>query len=248
MATIVDQETNARFWAQTGYKPNQKLDPTNPTDKAMIPVWLDIQRKVKAEDAAGKLVTTFDHPEVAQNLADAHVADQATAAHADAAAQAPDPASQQEHVAAATVASDILTGLLPGAATKQPPTVSPEHMQDAAHEAKKDPPPPDAPAKDHLAHTKVIDFLKRAAPTPATPRGILEKETDARFWAQSHYRPGQKLDPNDPTDAKMIPVWLDIYRKVKAEAAAGKLVTTYNHPVVAQSLSDAHVADQAAAA
>lgn len=251
MATIIDQETDSRFWSQTGYKPGQKLDPKNPTDKAMMPVWLDINRKVKAEDAAGKLVTTFDHPEVAQHLADAHVADTAAAAHLDAAAKEPDPAIAQEHVTAAKTATGVAAQKTRDAAVLQPPTVSPEHVQDAAHEAKKQPPPPEAPAKDHLAHTKVIDFLKSVitppVPAHATPRGILVKEADARFAAQTHYRPGHKLDPKDPTDAKMIPVWLDIYRKVKAEDDAGKLVLTYNHPIVDQSLKDASVADKAAA-
>ena len=46
---ILNKETNARFWAQTGYKPGQRLDPNNPLDKAKMPVWMDIFRKVNAE-------------------------------------------------------------------------------------------------------------------------------------------------------------------------------------------------------
>jgi hypothetical protein len=250
-AEVINKETDARFWASTGYRVGQKLDDKNPTDKAMIPVWLDVRRKVKAEYDAGKLVTTYDHPEVAQHLADAHVADQVAAAHLDAAATAPDPATAQANVAAAKTATDVANQKARDAAAKQPPTVSPDRLEDAAREAKKQPPPLDAPAKEHLAHVKVTDFLKPKvppSPTPTTPRGILDKETDARFWSQTHYRPGHKLDPKDPTDAKMIPVWLDVYRKVKAEDAAGKLVLTYNHPVVAQHLADAHLADLAALA
>jgi hypothetical protein len=69
---------------------------------------------------------------------------------------------------------------------------------------------------------------------------VLDAETDARFSIQTGYKPGQKLDPKKPADAAFIPVWLDIYKKVKAEWEAGKLVKTYNHPVVAGAISDAH--------
>ena len=44
----------------------------------------------------------------------------------------------------------------------------------------------------------------------------------------------------------MMPVWKDIYNKVKGEADAGTLVTTFDHPHVQQSLSDAAVANKAA--
>lgn len=55
---ILAQETNVRFWHQTGYKPLQALDPTNPTDRKMASVWMDIWARVNAEDAAGVLVLT----------------------------------------------------------------------------------------------------------------------------------------------------------------------------------------------
>ena len=57
---ILIRETNERFWHQTGYKPNQMLDPSNPNDRRMARVWLDIYARVSAEDKAGKLVTTTD--------------------------------------------------------------------------------------------------------------------------------------------------------------------------------------------
>lgn len=67
----------------------------------------------------------------------------------------------------------------------------------------------------------------------------LYKEADARFWAQTGYAPGRHLDPENPVDAHMIPVWQDIYKKVHAEWASGKLVTTYDHPVVTGLLQEA---------
>jgi hypothetical protein len=241
MASKIDQETDARFWSQSGYKPGQKLDPSDPTDAKMIPVWKDINAKVKREADAGKLVTTYDHPVVVQNLADAHVADQAAVVHVDAAAAAPDPQTAQQHIAAATNASEVAAQKMHEAATLQPPTVSPQLAHEASQQAQQDPPHPSAPAKDQIANAQA-----QAAHKPS-PRGILDKETNARFWAQTNFKPGQKLDPKNPTDAAMMPVWKDIFAKVKREDDDGKLVLTYNHPVVATNLADAHVADQAAA-
>lgn len=242
MASIVDQETDARFWAQTGYKPGQKLNLHDPHDAAMAPVWLDIQAKVKREYDTGKLVTTFDHPAVAQNVADAHAADQATATHLDAAANAPNPAIAEHNLAAAAVASEEASNKMQEVANLQPPSVSPQLAHEASQQAAQQVPPPAAPVHEHLANAQA-----RAVHTP-TPRSILDKETDARFWAQLHFKPGQKLDPNDPLDAAMIPAWLDIYKKVGAEDRAGRLVLTYNNPHVVQRIADARAADHAAAA
>jgi hypothetical protein len=241
-AQIVEDEVNARFWAQTKYRVGKKLDPWDQQDATMIPVWKDIEAKVQRDYDAGKLVTTFDHPVVAQNLADAHVADQMTIAHAEAAAKTPDSAAAQQHAEAAATASEIVAQKTQDAAAIQPPTVSPQLSHEASHAAASQPPHPSAPASDHVAHVQA-----QAAHKPS-PHGIIDRETNARFWAQSHYRPGQRLDPSNPTDARMIRVWLDIYRKVKREDDAGELVITYNHPVVAQNLADAHVADKVAAA
>src|ERR1700751_1035335 len=149
---ILLKETDARFWSQTGYKPGQKLDPNNPTDKAMEPVWRDIYHKVKSEADAGTLSTTFDHPEVSQHLADAAVALKAAAAHADMAAAATDQATSQDNVAAATMAHQISTQKAREAASKQPPTVSPQLVDAAQKEASKNPPPAEASANEHIAH------------------------------------------------------------------------------------------------
>ncbi len=144
---VLNKETNARFWAQTNYKVGQKLDMSNPTDKAMSKVWLDINAKVKAEDASGQLVTTYDHPEVAQNLQEAEVAHQVTVAHVEAAntaVQAGDQQTAQAHVNAAHVAQTIGQNRAQKAAKRQPPTVSPTVVQNAtqqAHQAARQPPP-----------------------------------------------------------------------------------------------------------
>ena len=42
------KEANVVFWALTSYKVNQKLDPSNPEDAKMIPVWGDACNKVKS--------------------------------------------------------------------------------------------------------------------------------------------------------------------------------------------------------
>ena len=236
---VLDAETDARFWAQTGYKPGQKLDPHDPTDKAMEPVWKDIFAKVKREADAGKLVTTYDHPAVTQHLADAHVHDQETIAHLDAAATSPDLATAQQHVAAAATSASLSAQKASAAAAQQPPTASPQLTKEATQTATRQPRHPHEHVHHHLAQAQAVAVHK------PTPQNVLDKETDARFWAQTGYRPGQKLDPQDPTDAKMIPVWKDVYAKVKGEDAAGSLVLTYNNPVVAQHLADAYVADKA---
>ena len=221
---ILDRETDARFWAQTGYRPGQKLDPSSPTDKAMMPVWMDVYRKVKAEADAGTLVTTFDHPEVAQHLADADVANRAAAAHLDAAVAAPDPATAQQNVVAATTAAQISAQKARDAAATQPPTVSSQLLQGAARDAAQNPPPPNAPSADHLAHAQT-----QAPPTPKPPqppRDVLFRETDLRFWNTTHYKPGKKLDMSDPQDREIAKVWREIFRQVQREANQGTLVLT----------------------
>lgn len=48
----IDRETDARFWAETGYKPGQKLDPHDHDDRHMINAWLRIRYEVAQEYAA----------------------------------------------------------------------------------------------------------------------------------------------------------------------------------------------------
>ena len=41
------QETNRRFWEQTGYKPGQKLDMSDPNDREMAKIWMDVLGAVR---------------------------------------------------------------------------------------------------------------------------------------------------------------------------------------------------------
>ena len=230
---ILNQETNARFWAQTGYKPGQRLDPKNPLDKAKMPVWMDIFRKVSAEANAGTFVTTYDQPEVAQQLSDATVASTVAAAHVDAAAQAPDPTLAQQHAAAAATAQQVASQRLNEAAANQPPTVSPSLEQAAAREAARTPPPATAPAADQIAHAQIQAngflqpeqdpwdqrYVKPATPAPSKSprerppsRDVLTKETNARFWIRTRYKPGQKLDMSIAEDRRQSRIWMEILR------------------------------------
>jgi hypothetical protein len=224
----LNKETDAQFWAQTGYKPGQKLDPNNPTDKAYESVWMDTFRKVKRAADAGTLVTTFDHPVVAQHLSDAAVANAAAAAHLDAAVAAVDPAVSQENIRAATTAAQISAQKAREAAANQPPTVSPTLVKEAGKEALKTPPPPSAPSGEHIAHGQA----RAHAHGPHTPmqgplsQEALYKETNARFWRQTGYKPGQKLDPTNLQDREKAKIWMAILQQVQHEAAAGALVFT----------------------
>ena len=242
---ILNRETNARFWASTGHRPGKPLDPKNPTDKAMEPVWRDIFRKVQAEAAAGTLVTTYDKPDVAQALAEAQLASTVAEAHVDAAATA-DPVTTQQHVTAASTAKQVATIKANEAASKQPPTVSPQLVQDAKREAAKTPPPPHAPAADHIAHAQLQNGMlppeedpwdsRYVKPPPvAQPsrsprerpsRDVINKETNARFWLRTKYKPHQKLDPSIPEDFEKGKIWKQILREVEREADAGRLTLT----------------------
>ena len=81
----------------------------------------------------------------------------------------------------------------------------------------------------------------------AISRYVLNRETNTRFWSQSRYKIGKPLDPKNPLDAAKMPLWMDIFRTVQAEAAAGTLVTTYDNPVIVQALEDAKLASEGAA-
>lgn len=47
----------------------------------------------------------------------------------------------------------------------------------------------------------------------------INAETDARFWLETGYKPGRKLDRHDPDDAAMIPRWVEIRYRVTHEYA-----------------------------
>lgn len=132
---VLDRETNARFWAQTGYKVGDKLDMSIPADKAMAKVWLDIFAKVKRENERGTLVLTYNKPGVEKNLADAANAQAAAVDNLQAAATADDPAAAHVHTVAAQQAANAATVSAQAAAAQQPATVSPELAHLAGTEA-----------------------------------------------------------------------------------------------------------------
>jgi len=180
---LLNQETDARFWAQTHYKIGQPLNMNDPTDKAMAKVWQDIYLAVQKEDRAGRLHVTFNDPAVQASLADATIANLATQGHLDAAATAPDPAIADTHVQAATQTSAASSAAARDASARQPPTVSPIVVQAAAAESARalgQPPPPpvvyDLPA-DHPAVASpaarpelpvraIVDPLPEGTPSP----------------------------------------------------------------------------------
>lgn len=133
--STIDRETDARFWAQTGYRVGQRLDPGDPVDRAMSIVWRDVWSKVKREDQEGRLVLTYNHPDAERGLADAEMASHAVVAHLESATAAPDPASAAEHASAAESAAAAAGSAADAAAAIQPPTVSPSLASEAASAA-----------------------------------------------------------------------------------------------------------------
>lgn len=196
---ILNREVDTRFWLQSRYKIGKPLDPKNPLDKAKIPVWNDIFRKVKAEADAGTLVVTYDKPEVVQALSDAAVASTVAEAHVDAAAKEPDPTTAQMHAAAAATAAQVAAMKAREGAASQPPTVSPQLEHEAAHEAAKMPPPPQAPAADHIAHAQLQNGLQNGARQNGARlnEGMLRPEDDP--W-DPRYVPKTPIAPSpEPT-------------------------------------------------
>ena len=132
----------------------------------------------------------------------------------------------------ATASRDFTDYTAAGAPVAAPP---PTHSAHPAHPAS---------AAAHAAATRAP---AHAAPTISPEiQKKLYAETDARFAAQGGV--SRKLDPKNPIDAKLIPAWMDAYRKVKAEWAMGRIVWTYDHPFVAPALAAAERATARGAA
>lgn len=126
-------ETDARFWAQTGYKVGQKLDPNVPADRPWVAVWQTIYGKVLAEyKAHGFAVPTHKLPAVTQPLAAAASAQAQSDAHVHAAATAPDAATAAAHAQAADAAHAQASQHAAQAAKAQPVSVHPAHVQHAS--------------------------------------------------------------------------------------------------------------------
>lgn len=204
--SLLDKETDARFWAQTGYKIGHKLDPKDLTDKAMVKVWLDIYAKVKREDDAGKLVVTYNHPAVEKHLDDAAQANQTVDAHLDHAVTTPSEVESQQHVEAAAVASRSAANSAAAAAVLQPPTVSPivvtAAAQEAAHAADLPPPSPVVQRlpSDHPAVTSVQaqPVLPPEVVTQAPNQGSAQADSSHADPASAAAANAAMLDPATP--------------------------------------------------
>ncbi len=215
--SLLNQETDARFWAQTHYKIGQPLNMKDATDRAKAKIWHDIFLKVQEEDRAGRLHVTFNDPRVQALLADAATAADATAAHLTAAAQATDPAIADTHVQAAAQAGAVSSAAAREAAARQPPTVSPIVVQAAATESARalgQPPPPpvvyDLPA-DHPAMTS-------PAAKPLLPvRAIVEPMPEHAPSPHGHA-------PGAPT---IVPPPRDVLAEARARAAPAVAVAVH---------------------
>ena len=131
----LNRETDARFWLQTGFKPGQKLDRSNPSDKAMVKTWLDIFAKVKKQDEAGILRLTYGMPLVQNAILSAAAAIGNVISNLTAAASTTDPMAQKRHVQAAAQAHNESQQAAKRGAAQQPPTVSPKVVAASAHDA-----------------------------------------------------------------------------------------------------------------
>lgn len=164
-------ETDARFWAQTGYKPGRHLDPNNTMDAHMMPVWRDIYAKVHAEWAKGKLVTTYDHPVVTGLITEAahelqNAADSMGAAFAT---PSSDPIGKNAHAADAADAHARANAATAKASTYQPATASPQLAHDAALNLSHEIAATNAVAAQAVANGLAHSTMPEATPAPAAP-------------------------------------------------------------------------------
>lgn len=77
------------------------------------------------------------------------------------------------------------------------------------------------------------DPLTQSTPTPLVGRRlspderVIYDQVDLRFWGETGYKPGQRLNPRDPSDAAYVSIWRRNYHEVMAEVYAG-LMTGVN--------------------
>lgn len=79
----------------------------------------------------------------------------------------------------------------------------------------------------------------------ATQRELIQ-ETNARYWVGTGYKVGERLDPSNPVDAMHARRWLQTYRDLERQNAAGTLVLFHQEPTFARSLAEAVRAAQVA--
>ncbi len=104
-------ETDARFAVQTGI--TRKLDPNNKIDQKFVPAWQKLYGDVLRQFQGGTLAWTYDHPGVAQAIANASAAAGQLATHLTDLATAPTneaKAAAATNAAAAHATADAATG------------------------------------------------------------------------------------------------------------------------------------------
>lgn len=104
------------------------------------------------------------------------------------------------------------------------------------------------PGEVHQSSLDVSPPRPRAQAANAIPpavRQAIYRETDARFWAQTHYKPGHSIDPSNAADKHWLPVYYGIGNQVEREWRSGALSDpnapgwTYKHPIVQAALDQA---------
>jgi hypothetical protein len=121
----------------------------------------------------------------------------------------------------------------PGAAQVR---ANPVVTQETAVEVANTPVPPPAPVPDIPAPTPVPAAVGPTAGPGAAPSGngataaaaqalptsgpVFHVEVDRRFWQQTGYKVGQRLDPNLPEDRPFVQIWLRIRDQVRTEREA----------------------------
>lgn len=131
----INNEADARFWAQTGYHPGKKLDPTVAADRAFVPVWVKIHDQLADDWRAGRLTLTHQTAAVAGLLSEASSAASRVFGHVLAAFSAPTAAEAAKHMAAADDAHQRASAASSAAASRQPPSVSTQDVVQAATDA-----------------------------------------------------------------------------------------------------------------
>jgi hypothetical protein len=227
---VLDRETDARFWAQTHYRVNKRLNPADPTDRAMMRVWLDIFAKVQREDRAGQLVLTYTHPAVEQHLSDAELAMQAAAAHLDAAVKEPDPVRAQQHAEAAAAATTTASSATHAAAALQPATVSPVVVAAAAREAAHAAAvPPPAPVVEQLpAEHPAVSSI---AAQPMLPPELATAPSGSPV---SMPQPGQRLAVAQAVSAPDVAVAVHETAQARADQGVPAPTGTLSAQTIAQ--------------
>lgn len=82
--------------------------------------------------------------------------------------------------------------------------------------------------------------MAQATVTDQDRRAAMYREADARFWAQTGYKVGKKLDPADPADAQMMSAWRQAYAVVADEVRRhGWFTPTHRSEAVTSPLAQA---------